>query len=114
MDSIQATIMLLGLALGILYRTLAPYMSKKQQEKVANFDPKYIWTAIVAFIGALVSGMAMFPDAAAAWADGWPFGTGYFAIFGFGFLWAIGWNHGANRILADSPKKVPPKEARIL
>ena len=112
MDPTMATIMLLGLALGILYRTYAPYAQKQKEGTIEKFNPKYIWTAITAFIGAMMTAMTMFPDAAQAWAEGWPYGTGYFAVFAFGFFWAIGWNYGANRVLAST--KLPNKEERAV
>lgn len=94
----MATILLLGLAIGILYKTYLPYAQKKQEGKLEKFDPYFIWTAITAFVGALVTALGMFGDAALAWTEGWPFGTGYFAILGFGFLWAVAWNYGANTV----------------
>jgi hypothetical protein len=104
MDSTMSVLMLLGIAVGITYKSYVPYNSKKKEGTVQNFDPQYIWTAIVAFIGAIMSGMTMFPDAAQAWAEGWPFGTGYFAVFAFGFFWAVGWNYGANQMVKTNKK----------
>lgn len=106
MNPTMATIMLLGLAHGILYKTYAPYAQKQKAGAIEKFDPRYIWTAITAFIGAVMSAMTMFTDAAQAWAEGWPFGTGYFAVLAFGFVWAIGWNYGLNNIA--KPKQKPP------
>lgn len=101
MDSVYATVLLAGLVLGVIYRTYAPYKSKQTAGSVQKFDPHYLWTAVVALVGATTTALTMFDSAAAAWARGWAFGTGYVAIFGFGFLWAIGWNYGANRVLID-------------
>lgn len=104
----MAVALLIGLAIGILYKTYAPYAQKKKAGKINEFDRAYLWTAIVAFVGALMTALSMFSDAAVAWAQGWPFGSGYAAIVGFGFVWAVGWNYGANEAL----KRVPAKEEK--
>jgi len=113
MEPIIATILLLGLTLGILYKTYLPYKDKVVKGKIETFDPKFLWTAISAFIGALVTALGMFEDVALAWTNGWPFGTGYIAVFGFGFLWAVAWNYGANNItkLPAQLRAAPPGNA---
>lgn len=101
MNPTLAGILLLGLALGVFYKTYASFAKKLDQGTITDFDPKYIGTAITAFIGSVLTAMTMFPEAAAAWAEGWPFGTGYLAVLGSGFLWSMSWNYGTNRILMD-------------
>lgn len=117
MDSVYATILLLGLAIGILYKTYVPFQQKMKAGTIDRFNPTYIWTAIVAFVGAVMSALAIFPDAAMAWAEGWPFGTGYAAVFVFGFFWAVGWNYGANSVFKPRPESDEvheKKEARLI
>jgi len=111
MDSIMATLMLLGLAIGILYKTYLPYARKQKAGTIKTFSPRYVWTAVTAFIGSLMTAMTMFTDAAQAWAEGWPYGFGYFAVFAFGFFWAVGWNYGTNQ--AFKPAK-STKEDRLV
>ena len=120
MTPLIATILLMGLVCGILYKTYAPYARKLKAGTIDKFDTRYLWTAIGAFIGALVSALGLFDAAAISWSQGWPFGTGYFAVFGFGFLWALGWNYGAHNVLPPQPVQpdaVQPdelKEARLV
>jgi hypothetical protein len=104
----MAVALLIGLVMGILYKTYKPYADKKKAGKIQGFDTTYIWTAVVAFVGALMTALGMFSDAAVAWAQGWPFGSGYAAIVGFGFVWAVGWNYGAN----EAAKHVPAAEEK--
>ena len=109
MDGTTTMLLLLGLTLGILYKTYAPYARKKKEGKVQSFDVTYLITAVVAFVSAMVTALGMLPQAMSEWTDEWPFGTGYFAVVLFGFLWAIGWNYGTNRILGP-PKDKSKKE----
>ena len=105
MEPLMAGILLLGLVLGIIYKTYIPFRSKMKAGKIKEFDTSYIWTAVVALVSATLTALTMFDAAAVSWVNGWPFGTGYAAVAFFGFLWAVGWNYGANRFLDSKAPK---------
>ena len=107
MDAAMNTALLLGLALGILYKTYAPYRTKLAAGTVKSFETTYIWTAIAAFVGSMMTAFLMFPEAATIWAEGWPFGTGYFAIFAFGFFYVSVMSLLAERATRRADQRAP-------
>ena len=111
MNPEHAVVLLIGLILGILYKTWVPYRSKVKAGKLDRFDPKYLGTALAALVGASVTAFNMFDEVAISWGEGWPFGTGYVAVLIFGFFWAIGFNHTINQFA--KPKTIPLIKGKI-
>lgn len=93
MDEIVAyMIALIGIAIGVVLRTYAPYLKKLAEGKEElKFDKKYLWTAIAAFVIALLSAMdiiARFDYSAV---------ESLLALFGLAVLYGTLWNSAINR-----------------
>lgn len=62
------TIAFIGVFIGILCRTLLPYIKKlkaaqeKEPPETVKFDLKYVWTAIVSLFISLIASMLIFPS----------------------------------------------------
>ena len=58
-DNIGNIVAIVGIAIGILWTTYAPYLKKLKEEKIEGFDKKYLVTAVIAFVGALVTAIPL-------------------------------------------------------
>lgn len=59
-ENILANIVaIVGIAVGIMWTTYAPYLKKMKEEKIESFDKKYLVTAVIAFVGALVTAIPL-------------------------------------------------------
>lgn len=78
-----------GILLGVLARTLIPYLRKMMTGKIKKFDKEYWFTALASFILSLITTILIFPKFEFAQT-----GVGIEALiklfctaFGFGFAW---------------------------
>lgn len=59
-ENIVANIVaIVGIAVGIMWTTYAPYLKKMKEEKIESFDKKYLVTALIAFVGGLVTAIPL-------------------------------------------------------
>jgi H+/Cl- antiporter ClcA len=82
-------IKLLGIFLGVLARTLLPWVRKLRRGKVAKFDPRYFYSAVGTLLLGIVITLLIFPsfqgDPAGGRTEDW---VKLFCLaFGFGFGW---------------------------
>lgn len=61
LGSMTSWIVFIGIAIGQASRTLLPYWDKLKSGEIEFFDKKFIGTAIIAFIGAVIPSLALFP-----------------------------------------------------
>ena len=54
-------IVFIGIVIGESGRTLLPYWDKLKSGEIDMFDRKFIGTAIIAFVGAIIPSLALFP-----------------------------------------------------
>jgi len=84
----------IGLLLGVIIRTLLPWLEKKAADPTIAFDPKFVWTAVLAIITALIEMaaiLAMAPDQFTVLSP--------LLAFLSGFFFGLGNNELVNRIL---------------
>ncbi len=79
-----------GLLLGILARTLLPWLRKVKEGKVRGFSPRYAYSALASAVIGLILTLTIFPrfEAGAA-------GQGFeelFKLFCLAFGFGFGWN----------------------
>jgi H+/Cl- antiporter ClcA len=82
-------IKLLGVFIGVLARTLLPWVRKLRRGKVSKFNPRYFYSAVGTLLLGIVITLLIFPsfqgDPAAGPGEGW---VRLFCLaFGFGFGW---------------------------
>lgn len=59
-ENIVANIVaIVGIAIGIMWTTYAPYLKKMKEEKIESFNMKYLVTAVISFGGALVTAIPL-------------------------------------------------------
>jgi len=90
----------IGLLLGVILRTLLPWLKKKAEDPTIAFDPKFVWTAILAVILTTIEMAAILagaPDQLATL-------DLRLAFFG-GFFFGLGNNELVNRILHSGKTK---------
>lgn len=93
---LTATLILLVLMISITVRTYPEYIEKLMKGEITSFNPKYIATAIVAFLFSLPIAMGMMPEASKIF-------LAYFGEWGLvGSLLMVGllgygMNHGVNK-----------------
>jgi len=80
---------LAGILLGVLARTMIPYLRKIMAGKIKKFDKEYWLTALASFVLSLITTLLIFPKFEFV-----PTGVGieiwirlFCAAFGFGFAW---------------------------
>jgi len=44
----------LGMLLGVILRTLLPWLKKKAEDPTIKFDPRFVWTATLAVISTFI------------------------------------------------------------
>ncbi len=79
-----------GLLLGILARTILPWLRKVKEGKVRGFSRRYVYSALASLAIGLILTLAIFPKFEAG-ADGEPFET-LFKLFCLAFGFGFGWN----------------------
>jgi hypothetical protein len=93
-EALSFVVLVVGIALGIVFRTYAPYLKRAiESEQPLKFDRKYLWTAIVAFVIALMSAVdlvAMRGDTAT---------ENILLLFALSVLYGATWNSAINRFL---------------
>lgn len=101
------TLKLLGIFLGVLARTLVPYLRKLREGKVTGFQKGYLWSAVGSFALGFIVTLLIFPQFEVDSVDeGAKASLRLFATaFGFGFGW--------NAIVSEAAKWAgafkPPK-----
>jgi hypothetical protein len=109
------TIVFVGAVLGVLYRTIYPYLERAKEEEALGRKPihflgKYKFTMGISFLLAIVTAMGGFDQLTRNIGQDAPLGT----IFIISFTSAIGWNELTNRVsykLADRMSEA--KESHI-
>ena len=78
-----------GILLGVLARTMIPYLRKIMAGKIKKFDKEYWLTALASFVLSLITTLLIFPKfefvPAGAGVETWI--RLFCAAFGFGFAW---------------------------
>ncbi len=59
MNNIANVVAILGIVLGIMWTTYAPYIKKLKEEKIEHFDKKYLVSAVISFGAALVTAIPL-------------------------------------------------------
>lgn len=88
--SMEFLVKFFGLLLGILARTLLPWLRKVKEGKVQGFDRRYVYSALASAAIGLILTLTIFPrfEAGAA-------GQGFeelFKLFCLAFGFGFGWN----------------------
>jgi len=80
----------LGILLGVLARSLLPWLRKLRAGRVRRFSRRYVYSAVASFIIGFIITLVIFPqfDAAKA-AEGF---DAYFKLFCLAFGFGFGWN----------------------
>ncbi len=90
------TIKILGLFLGVVARSLIPWLRKLRQGEVRSFDRRYFYSALATFILGVVITLVLFPqlkgEGAVLPADANPGFEAYFRLFCLAFGFGFGWN----------------------
>jgi len=93
-------IKIVGLFLGIVARSLIPWLRKLRQGEVHGFDRRYFYSALATFILGIILTLVLFPqfkdDAAGLGPNYTPGSTPafetYFRLFCLAFAFGFGWN----------------------
>ncbi|MGB9906130.1 MAG: hypothetical protein ACPLRR_01940 [Candidatus Saccharicenans sp.] len=113
-------IKIVGLFLGIVARSLIPWLRKLRNGQVQGFDCRYFYSALATFILGIILTLVLFPQLKAD-EPGLGLGLGpanppgfevYFRLFCLAFAFGFGWNamvleagQWANWFLTDEEKK---------
>lgn len=83
------TLKLSGIFLGVLARTLVPYLRKLREGKVTSFSRGYIWSALGSFALGFIITFLIFPQFEAGYSGGGAEASLklFATAFGFGFGW---------------------------
>ncbi|MGC9057357.1 MAG: hypothetical protein ACP5J6_10955 [Candidatus Saccharicenans sp.] len=84
-------IKIVGLFLGVVARSLIPWLRKLREGEVQGFDHRYIYSALATFILGVVITLVLFPQFKGEAAGGPNFET-YFRLFCLAFGFGFGWN----------------------
>lgn len=79
-----------GLLLGVLARTVLPWLRKVREGKVRGFGRRYLYSALASVAIGLVWTMVLFPRFEAG-VDGRTF-EAFFKLFALAFGFGFGWN----------------------
>lgn len=111
-------IKIVGLFLGVVARSLIPWLRKLRQGEVHGFDRRYFYSALATFILGIILTLVLFPqfkdDAAGLGPNYTPSSSpgfeAYFRLFCLAFALGFGWNamvleagQWANWFLSDDP-----------
>jgi len=81
----------LGVFLGVLARTLLPWLRKLREGQVVRFDKRYFYSTLGSLALGFILTLVIFPQLAAA-NDGSPVVEAYFKLFCLAFGFGFGWN----------------------
>lgn len=90
-EALATVIALVGIAIGIVARTYAPYLKKLAEGKIEKFERKYLYSAVLSFVIALGTAKELIGsfDLAAE--------TPWYLILILAVLFGAMWNDGVNR-----------------
>ena len=88
--SLEIILKLSGIFLGILARSLLPWLRKLREGKVGRFSRRYFYSALASLIFGTIVTLAIFPQLEVA-ASGQGF-EDYFKLFCLAFGFGFGWN----------------------
>lgn len=108
-----------GIFLGVLVRTLVPYLRKLRQGKVTSFHSGYLWSAAGSFVLGFIITLLIFPQFEAHSLGGGAEASVklFSTAFGFGFGWnsivseAAKWA-GAFKLPEEQPEKLTKKKIK--
>lgn len=92
----ELALKLSGILLGVLARSLIPYLRKLKQGKVARFSRRYFSTAIASVILGVIVTLIIFPQFKSPSAE--ITAEGYIKLFCASFGFGFGWNTIINEI----------------
>ncbi len=104
--STEFLIKLLGLFLGILARTVLPWLRKIRDGRVRGFGRRYIYAALASLGIGLILTLVLFPRLEAG-AEGETF-EALFKLFSLAFAFGFGWNALVNEAGAWAAPDVRP------
>jgi hypothetical protein len=88
--SLELIVKFLGILLGVLIRSLLPWLRKLREGRVQKFGKRYVYSAIGSFILGFILTLVIFPQFQAS---GTPAGfDAYFKLFCLAFGFGFGWN----------------------
>jgi len=88
--SLELIIKFSGILLGVLMRTLLPWVRKLREGRVLKFNKRYIYSTIGSFILGFIVTLVIFPQfEPAGTAGGF---DAYFKLFCLAFGFGFGWN----------------------
>lgn len=87
--TLDLSVKLLGIFLGILARTVLPWLRKLREGKVQSFNKRYIYSALASFILGIFLTLVIFPqfDASLQARNFEAYLKLFCLAFGFGFGW---------------------------
>jgi hypothetical protein len=88
--STESLVKFLGLLLGVLARTILPWLRKVKEGKVRGFSRRYIYSALASLAIGLILALTIFPKFEAG-AEGETF-EAFFKLFCLAFGFGFGWN----------------------
>jgi hypothetical protein len=88
--TLHLSIKLIGIFLGIIARTLLPWLRKLRQGEVQGFNKKYLYSALASLILGIFLTLVIFPQFDAS-LDSLSF-EAYFKLFCLAFGFGFGWN----------------------
>lgn len=93
-EALSFLVLVAGIALGIVFRTYAPYLKRAiESEEPLKFERKYLWTAIGAFLIALLTAIDVVARMEGSAIDN------LLLLFGLAVLYGTTWNSAINRFL---------------
>jgi len=84
-------IKIIGLFLGVVARSLIPWLRKLRQGEVQAFDRRYIYSALATFLLGIILTLVLFPQFKSDALSTADFET-YFRLFCLAFGFGFGWN----------------------
>jgi len=81
----------LGVFLGVLARTLIPWLRKFRECQAMKFDPKYVYSTLASLAIGFILTLVMFPQLTVP-PGGGPGFEAYFKLFCLAFGFGFGWN----------------------
>jgi hypothetical protein len=113
--SIAFLVKLFGLLMGVLARTVLPWLRKVRDGRVRGFGRRYVYSALASLAIGLILTLALFPrfDAGAEAASF----EALFKLFALAFAFGFGWNALVNEAGAwadpvETPDRTPAGEAK--
>ncbi len=87
-------IKIIGLFLGVVARSLIPWLRKLRNGEVKGFDKRYLYSGIATFILGVIITLVLFPQfkGEAGGAGVTPGFENYFRLFCLAFGFGFGWN----------------------